>query len=258
MRGCTTTWPPPACLSNRRTRIEALATIRSRAAQLTRQRVVPPHGRYRLRRPRVVRSGDRRLPQGDRMSPFYAGIANLWMGNPCRRRGTGRRRSRRSGKSIRLLPRVHFTCRRHTRVVRALIAAGRQAEADDMSREALRLKLKPDEPSWLAALGGALARGRGQTRRGVPEVGPARHCGGIGLGRGPAKYLRYDAACFADESAGRRRQGHGCPAPERAARVSPDRPSTCSRPSWPPSVNSLPPTGPSSIGRWGTCSSTKT
>jgi tetratricopeptide (TPR) repeat protein len=77
----------------------------------------------------------------------------------------------------------------------ALVAAGRPAEADDASREALRLKLVPDEPSWLASFGPALAI------VGLPAEALRRTRASLGLNpalaEDPRNYLRYNVACFA-------------------------------------------------------------
>jgi tetratricopeptide (TPR) repeat protein len=137
----------------------------------------------------------------------YDSVANLLIGNALSKKGDWAGAIPAFREAIRLgLPTAYLG------LGAALIAAGREAEADDVSREALRLKLKPDEPSWLASLGRALAT--------AGKPAEALRMTRANLGRNPAwaedprNSLRYSAACFAMNCA----DGKGTDAPPPSER----------------------------------------
>jgi tetratricopeptide (TPR) repeat protein len=144
-----------------------------------------------------LRSYDRAIAAYRRvisLSPYYARLANLWMGDALLKKKDSEAAIAAFREAIRLLPRgsQHLSMA-HMKLGTALSAVGRLAEADAEFRESLRLK--PDEPSWLADLGVALATS------GRPAEALRRTCAGLrqhpAWAEDPRNDLRYDAACFA-------------------------------------------------------------
>src|SRR5262249_35195552 len=99
--------------------------------------------------------------KGISLSPsIFAGLANLWMGEALLKKEDWEAAIAAFREAIRLLSERRMTFylpNAYANLGAALFATGRPAEADDVSREALRLKLTPDEPSWLRYLGESLA-----------------------------------------------------------------------------------------------------
>jgi serine/threonine protein kinase/tetratricopeptide (TPR) repeat protein len=129
------------------------------------------------------------------MSPFYAGIGNLWMGEALIKKKDWDGAIPALREAIRLLPerRAHAYLRSaHANLRVALLGAGRHAEAVAALREAARLY--PDDPTWPVFLGAALAQAD-------------RHAEGLRVAlaalknpawaEDPRNYLRYEAACLA-------------------------------------------------------------
>jgi tetratricopeptide (TPR) repeat protein len=128
------------------------------------------------------------------MAPGHADLANFWMGEALSKKKDWAAAIVAYREAIRLLPRgSQYLSTAHVNLGAALIAAGREAEADAAFRESLRLQ--PDDPQGLKSLGGALADA-GRPAEALRRTRAA-------LGRNPAwaedprNDLRYSAAGFA-------------------------------------------------------------
>jgi serine/threonine protein kinase len=129
------------------------------------------------------------------MSPFYAGIANLWMGEALlkMRDWDGAIPSLR--EAIRLLPErrsEEYLPQTHANLYVALQGAGRHAEAAAALREATRLH--PNDPRWSTRLSVGLAH-VGRPAEGLQVTLAALR--NSAWAEDPRNYLRYDAACVA-------------------------------------------------------------
>jgi tetratricopeptide (TPR) repeat protein len=130
------------------------------------------------------------------MSAGYAGMANRSMGEALLKKRDWEGAIAAFRELIRLPPEGRaktYLPSAYVNLGAALVAAGRPAEADDAFREALRLK--PDEPSWLASLGVALAAA-GKPAEALRRTLAALRQNPAGA-EDPRNYLRYNAACLA-------------------------------------------------------------
>ncbi|HKB34985.1 MAG TPA: tetratricopeptide repeat protein, partial [Gemmataceae bacterium] len=129
--------------------------------------------------------------------PVYGGYANLQMGNALSKKEDWSGAIAAFREAIRLLSEQQqsYLTSAYENLCAALIASGRPAEVDDVFREALRLKLMPDEPSGLASLGRALVTAGGPAEALRRSLAALRQ--NPAWAEDPRNHLRYNAARFA-------------------------------------------------------------